>query len=198
MLKLRHLLIISTLLLTGCAGLKKPMPAQNLLIPKTTRQQQIQAMNDWTAEGAISISYKNKTDLGSFSWKQTGLAYDLRTYGPLHMAGIRITGSPGRVRLWKNSRHSVSAITPEHIMKREIGWYLPLTNFRYWTRGIPAPKTPAKEKFDRFGHLSYLSQQGWNISYLKYQSVRGVDLPHTIVFSLDSIRVKMVIKSWTF
>lgn len=198
MSKLKHVLIITTLLLSGCSWLKRPQPAENLLISKKARQERIQAMNAWTAEGAISITYKTKTDMGSFSWKQKGLEYDLHTYGPLHMAGVRITGSPGRVRLWKTSKHSVSAITPEHIMKREIGWYLPLSNFRYWTRGIPAPKAPSKQEFDHFGHLISLNQQGWNITYQKFQSVQGVDLPHTIVFSHDPIRVKMVIKSWAF
>jgi len=136
--------------------------------------------------------------MGSFSWDQFGSQYDLRTFGPLNMAGLRVTGRPGRAQLWKSSQTSVSASSPEKLMQRELGWHLPVTNFRYWSRGVPAPNIASTKRFDRFGHLINLNQQGWNISYREYQSVKGRDLPRTIIFTHDPVRVKMVIKSWKF
>lgn len=195
---LKILLILTLFLTAGCSWLQRSAPADNMVIPKETRQQQIQDMNVWTAKGAISITYQGRTDIGSFDWDQRGSRYDLKTYGPLNMAGLRIAGQPGLVQLWKSSQQPVSASTPEELMAREIGWYLPLTNFRYWSRGIPAPGSNSNKEFDRFGHLIQLNQQGWNIKYQQYQSVQGMDLPRTIIYSHDPVRVKMVIKTWKF
>lgn len=189
---------MSTLILSGCAWLSRPTPAENIVIPEATRQNQIKAMNDWKAHGAISITYQGRTDIGSFSWDQSGSKYDLRTFGPLNMAGLRVTGRPGTAKLWKSSQTPVSASSPEQLMQGELGWHLPITNFRYWSRGIPAPNRDSQKRFDRFGHLVYLNQQGWTISYKNYQSVQGRDLPRTIIFNHDPVRVKMVIKSWKF
>jgi len=187
---------ILSLQLASCT-LFSPTPKApiNKKMTGTAREQQTRQIKNWQASGAISISFNNKTDVGSFDWTQRGLNYTFQTYGPLNLGGVSIQGRPGFVTLNKSSKRT-TARSPEQLMQQELGWYLPLSNLRYWCRGLPAPGIKSVPRYDQFGHLRLLRQQGWSISYKKYQAVSGQDLPRTIVFGHQNLRVKVVIRSW--
>ena len=66
----------------------------------------------------------------------------------------------------------------------------------YWVRGIPVPGGKATTQLDAQNRLAVLRQQGWEINYLAYTTVDGMDLPSTIQMSNGALQVKMVIKRW--
>lgn len=188
-----------TLSLTGC-GLfikDKPLVAENKVISQAARHQQVMNMGSWRVNGSIGVTARGKSDSGTFTWTQNGQHYDFQTFGPLNMAGIRIQGQPGRVMLWKNANNRVFARTPEQLMAKELGWYLPLTNLQYWARGIAAPGEKGNAQYDRFGHLTRLQQQGWLIEYRRFQGVNGMDLPQLVVLKQKSLRAKIAFKRWS-
>lgn len=188
------------LMLTGCgfnkADRQSAQPALNKKVSKQSRQNKLMALRTWRVSGAISIRVQGKTEIGSFTWSQNGRGYDFRTFGPLHMAGVRIQGSPGSVRLYKDAGKPIIAPTPEKLMQDQLGWSLPLANFRYWGRAIPAPGISAQKSYDSFGHLAQLNQQGWRIQYQSYQGVDELDLPKTIKLNNRNVQVKIVFKRW--
>lgn len=187
-----------TLISSGCGLFSKDQPLEpdNKRIASSTRHGQIMSLNRWRVNGAISITANNKTDMGSFSWSQNQQVFDFQTFGPLNMAGIRIWGRPGHVTLQKNAKHRMEARSVEQLMQRELGWSLPLGNIAYWGRGVAAPGVQARATYDRFGHLKTLNQQGWQIHYLRYQGVKGMDLPRTVLIRHNSLRVKIAFKRW--
>lgn len=194
-------LALISLLLSGCAYFRQPSvgraaPAINKTLSSTARHDQLYSLRNWQVSGAISIRFQGKTEIGSFSWTQRGRRFDFRTFGPLHMAGIRIEGRPGQVRLWKNASESITDRSPEALMRRQLGWSLPLTNLQYWGRGIMAPGISASKRTDKYGHLTLLNQQGWRIHYHKYQGVKGMDLPRTMKLDRRDVHVKIVFKQW--
>lgn len=203
-MKTRNLSLISLglmLLLAGCASLESPFDRAakaptNKPLSSKTRASQLSHMESWTTRGSVSISYRGKTDIGSFVWHQRGLAYDFRTYGPLNSGSVRIEGRPGKATLWKDPRNPRTARSPEALMQQEVGWYLPLSNLRYWSRGLAAPGMPGRKRFDQYGHLAFLEQQGWAIDYQRYQAVGDRDLPRNIVMSHGELRVKIIFKEW--
>ncbi len=185
------------LMLGGCATIENAPAPSNKLMSSTARNSKLDALHSWQANGAISITNNNKTDMGSFTWAQNGLAYDFSTFGPLNAGSIRIAGHPGKATLWKNVNTPISAGSPEAIMKKELGWFLPLSNLRFWSRGLPAPDVANKTHYDKFGHLEQPHQQGWRIDYHRYQSAgKGYDLPRNLIMTNGNMRVKVVIKQW--
>ena len=50
--------------------------------------------------------------------------------------------------------------------------------------------------FDAYHHLVSLTQQGWNISYVNYTAVNGIDLPSKIILEHSALRVVIVITAW--
>lgn len=187
--------------LTGCSTLqgtfeRAPQAPTNQALSSTQRSTQLSHYNSWTTSGSVSISYQNKTDIGSFVWRQDGLDYDFRTYGPLNAASIRIEGRPGHATLWKNVNTPRTASSPEALMQQELGWFLPLSNLRFWSRGLVAPGVAARKSYDQYGHLKMLQQQGWLINYQRYQAVGNLDLPRNIVMTSGDLRVKIIFKRW--
>ena len=80
-------------------------------------------------------------------------------------------------------------------MQQQLGWRLPLSNLFYWMRGLPAPGNYQAD-FDRYGHLTLLSQMGWQVHYANYVSVGSVDLPQILELTQAELYVKIVIKRW--
>lgn len=184
------------LVLSGCASLQEHAPT-NAPMTSTARNTKLDGLHHWQADGSISITHQNKTDMGSFTWIQNGLAYDFNTYGPLNAGSVRIEGHPGRATLWKNVNTPVTARSPEALMHKEMGWYLPLSNLRFWSRGLIAPGVPSQTHYDQYGHLETLHQEGWRIEYQRYQNAgKGYDLPRNFIMTRDDMRVKVVIKEW--
>lgn len=195
---MKRILVVALIAsLSGCSMFaKKPDPAFNKTLSSKSRSQQLNSLRYWNVSGAISLRHQNKTDIGSFNWAQKNKYYDFKTYGPLNLAGIRIEGQPGRVTLWKNTKDPRYAQTPEELMSKELGWYLPLSSFLYWGRAIPAPGIPSEKTYDKYGHLSTLQQQGWSIQFTKYQGVSGMDLPRTMILDHQNLHAKIVFKRW--
>lgn len=191
--------VLTITLTTSSCGIfsrNTPLQAENKTLSASTRRNQALAMQTWQVDGSIGITANNKTDTGTFTWEQDGSRYDFKTYGPLNMAGIRIQGDPKGVTLWKNANHRVYARTPEQLMAKELGWYLPLSNLHYWARGMSAPGSTGQAKYDPYGHILRLNQQGWLIEYRRYQGVKGMDLPQLMVLQNKNLRAKIAFKRW--
>jgi outer membrane lipoprotein LolB len=196
-----YLCLALALSLSGCATLESPFDRtaqapRNQRLSSTERSAQLSRLDSWKASGSVGITYRGKTDIGTFVWQQEGLNYDFRTYGPLNSASIRIAGRPGFATLWKNANTTRSAASPEALMRQEMGWFLPLSNLRFWSRGLAAPGLKGQTRYDQFGHLAFLEQQGWAISYQRYQAVGDKDLPRNVLMSRGDLRVKIVFKQW--
>jgi outer membrane lipoprotein LolB len=201
--RLRNLFIMVLALatLTGCSTLSAlfapPAKPNNLPISSEQRQQQLNQIRAFDAEGAISITVNGKTDIGSFQWHQRGSHYTLSASGPMNIASWTIQGRPGKVTLDKGKNNILTADSPEDLMQRELGWSMPLSNFTFWSRGMMAPDITAdKTERDQFGHLRILRQQGWQVRYVDYTSAAGQDLPRSMIFTNRHARIKLVVRRW--
>ena len=98
--------------------------------------------------------------------------------------------------MWKSVREHVSARTPEALLQKEMGWSIPVRNMFYWMRGMSAPG-PKHERFDKYGHLVALAQQGWGMQFFSYRTVEGFDLPSKIVMKHSGgLHITIVMKKW--
>lgn len=158
--------------------------------------EQLTQITHWTLQGSISIQHQQKTDIASLSWTQQQDQYQIGLYGPLSLGRITITGHANSVTLAQTNKKTVSAHTPEQLMQQQLGWQLPISNFYYWVRGIPAPTGSYHLEKDSQHQALYLSQQGWNIHYIDYSLIRGIALPRKIELSNPQLKIKIVIRSW--
>lgn len=192
-------LLTVTVALSGCVSLtlsKKQHQQFRVQSPKTA-QQRLSKLQRFTADGAFSIQENGKKPvLANYQWTQKTIRfYRIRIFSPLNLFSMTILGHLGSVTLWKSTKQHVTASTPEQLLKREMGWNLPIRNLFYWIRGAIAPGK-RQVTFNQFGHVATLQQSGWSIKYSHYTMVDGYDLPQKLLLSRPGIRVTLVIKRW--
>ena len=103
---------------------------------------------------------------------------------------------PGKVILTTDNK-SYQAARPEALLKHQTGWHIPVANLYYWIRGLPAPGSPFEKITDSENRLASLQQQGWEISFLRYTSIKALDLPTKIFMKRPDLELRLVISEWT-
>lgn len=198
----RILIVFVVCLLSGCISMRVPETTNSYQVESAqSRQMKLQKMTHWHTSGAFSIQYQKKSDIANFGWLQSALnRYDIKISSALALYQLKIIGNKQSVALIKNGSQPIYAKTPEALLQKTVGWYLPITPLQYWYRGLPAPKSfgSYQTTFDRYGHLLTLQQAGWFVRYAAYQHVAsvGTDLPQSIQLRHDDLIVKIVTKKW--
>lgn len=191
---------IGTLLLTvaiaGCTAVTPP-PAPEVKIPKQDRQAALNQIQSWNVSGKIAVQTPNDSGSASVDWAQNHSRYRISLLGPLGSGGLKLSGQPGAVTLQTADGKRYTASSPEQLLAERWGFHLPVSNLKYWIRGLPAPGSVSNARYDSYGRLSELSQQGWRVRYLGYTRVSGIDLPTKIFANSTALNVKMMIYNWT-
>ena len=195
---MRFKLFFFVLLLFGLtACVHKPIePAYRQVLP-AVRQTQLTALTHWELKGSFSLHQQQQSVVANYDWRQVGSRYDLHIASPLNLFSVKIIGEPAKVSLWRSSRGAVEARDPETLMQQQLGWQLPLSKLLYWVRGLPAPG-PYHAKYDKWGHLELLEQEGWVIHYSHYASYGANDLPGLLKLEDGNWSAKILIKRWDF
>lgn len=190
----RKLFWIVALVLSSCSYLHKPPKSDLHYLTWSQRREQLSELESWNMRGAVGIKLMQNNVMAHFFWQQSNDDYDITVYTPLNLSSVKIIGNPKKVMLWRSSSDQVTAKTPEILMYQQLGWYLPLSNMRYWILGMPAPNVPYHAKFDAYHHVIFLQQEGWKINYDNFVTTQDVDLPYKIIMTNADIEIKLVIK----
>lgn len=188
------LLFIAT---TACVHQPGLIPPENL----REHQQQLQAIADWQLQGKLGIRTPDDNGSASLKWTQEKTDYQLNLSGPLGQKRMIITGTPGKVRLEQTGEPAEEAKTPEALIKKQLGWTLPVTQLAYWVRGVPAPQTRiTRIEQNSDGLIAQLEQGGWLINYSNYQNQAfnnaTLSLPGRITAEYQDVRLILVIREW--
>ncbi|WP_172622819.1 lipoprotein insertase outer membrane protein LolB [Aquicella siphonis] len=186
-----------TALLTSCSNITPPPAAP--AAPKATwedRQIALNRIQSWWLNGKIGVQTRQDSGSATVDWAQNTRSYTISLTGPLGSSGMRLSGHPGRVTLQTSDGKSYSAASPEQLLASRWGFHLPVSNMKYWVRGLPVPGLASSTHFDKYGRLTALAQQGWNVEYLGYTNAGGVDLPERMSITSSALRVKIVIYQW--
>ncbi|MBX3708617.1 MAG: lipoprotein insertase outer membrane protein LolB [Gammaproteobacteria bacterium] len=197
MMRIIWILLLS-LTIGGCSTIA-PTEITPPAAPKATpkdRQTALNRIQSWWLNGKIAVQTKQDSGSATVAWTQNQRRYTISLLGPLGSHGMRLSGQPGRVTLQTSDGKSFSAKSPEQLLAEKWGFQLPVSNMNYWIRGLPVPGTPANTQLDPYGRLTALRQQGWNIQYLSYANVNGVDLPEKLSITSSSLRVKIIVYQW--
>lgn len=201
MRKFRSAIVLFCFWLVSCTTMQPASQTpQNEKLAWDNRVQTLSGIETWDLKGLIALREMHSKDDGTatLQWQQQHHHYHIALFGPLGSNSMELTGQPGRVELASANGKHFYANSPEQLLAQQTGWVLPVSNLYYWVRGIPVPNTPAEKEFDSYHHLTVLRQQGWTIQYLRYTSVRNIDVPSKIFLNNPDMNVKIVINQWQF
>jgi outer membrane lipoprotein LolB len=184
--------------LAGCA----PEPVQ-----QTPGDPQVQALreahaeavkqiDDWRVLGRFGIQTEDEGYHGRLDWRQRGGALDLTLSGPFSSGGVRLRSVAGGIELSDSSGNIHRAADADSLLEQATGLQMPVSGLHYWARGLSAPGTVVKARFDDQGRLLSLKQDGWGIDYRAYVEVDGLSLPRKLFLERGGLRVRLVVERW--
>lgn len=183
------------LLLTSCSTVAPPALPSSL--PWEKRQTKLDQIRHWTLQGKIAVQTAQDAGSATMDWVQHQNQFTLTLSGPLGSNAIRLVGKPGLVILTDSTGKQLSASSPEALLANAWGFHLPVSHLNFWIRGLPVPGIAANSQFDNNGRLSSLSQQGWHVQFFSYTTVNGTDLPSKLSITSATMKVKVIVYTWT-
>ena len=188
---------LSFLLLTlyGCSNLQTtdtpPPPSASSW---TEHQSAVALIHSWQLNGKIGITRAQDSQSASLAWQQEQDTYQIDIRGPWGQGGASIYGSSENVRVETSDGETYQANSAETLLEEQLGWALPISDIYWWIRGMPSPSTPAKYTLNN-NRLDQLSQNGWAISYLRYNHLTPA-LPQKLKLSHDAMKITLIIHQW--
>ena len=159
---------------------------------------ELSRLHTWSMLGTLAVrSTGGDASRVTLRWRQTRDTYLVRFMGPLGVGLFEVEGTAGEVEARFSDGRSASAVSPEILLEREIGWTVPLQGLRYWVVGAPAPDGPApKLELDDRGRLARLEQSGWTVVYERYDGLDDLALPERIRLSNKTVDATVVVRRW--
>ncbi len=184
-------------LLAACATTMPLEDAINQPLPWSARVKQLTPLDSWNIRGVVSITAKQHTQTADMTWQLTDQQhFVLSLMGPLGLGRVTLRQTPMQTTLIAHGKESV-AQSPEALMQATLGWQVPVSDFYYWVRGLPSPRSSYRVTYDTYHHLATLHQEGWQIIYASYQSVNQIDIPRKIFLTRGDLHLIWVTQSWT-
>lgn len=192
-------LMSGMVLLSACATLTAVKSASPELERQwATHRQNLGQFRSWDISGRLGIQAADEGWHVSFRWQQGDAElYHITLSGPLGQESAELQGTSQGVTLLLADGHSVTAMDPDELLLRQLGWRLPIKGLYYWVRGLPVPDAAEAHGLDGQGRLQWLEQSGWHISYRRYDDVSGQDFPTKIFLDSSQVKVRLVIDEWT-
>ncbi|HEX7813928.1 lipoprotein insertase outer membrane protein LolB [Dyella sp.] len=189
--------VLLALLLVACV----PKPAlrvhgdASLLNEQQMREQALAHVDQWTLEGRIAVSDARTSGSGDITWVQDGEHYVFTIRGPFGKS-FRLTGGPDQALIEGMDGGPLSGPDAEDLLRKALGWEVPLHELRAWVLGLRADGGPAELSFGVNRLPSLLQQDGWNVDYREWDATRRPALPKKVFADKAPFKVKLSVESW--
>jgi outer membrane lipoprotein LolB len=202
-------LLISGALMSGCATTPSAPPSPdsrpNYSTPSdlqivSTEAQQHQAnlahIVDFKINGRMGVQTQGYGVSGNIHWMHSKEKDAIDLYSPLGNKMAAIVKNADGASLTSQDGTTIKAQDAETLTELTLGWRLPLSKLSDWIVGRPAQGIVSAFTFDEKGQASKFNQDGWEISYIEYQSESQPALPSKINLRNPKMNVRIIIESW--
>ncbi len=187
------------LLLVACAPAVRIKGDAGLLRAQRAREQALARADHWILQGRLGVSNGSNGGSGSFSWTQNGDQYEVVLRGPaISGMDFRLSGGPQGALLEGLRGGALRGPDAEALMRKALGWEVPLHDLRAWVLGLRAPGIPAELRFGADRLPSLLQQDGWTVDYRQWDGSREPPLPKKVYAERAPYKVRLSIESWQF
>jgi len=181
-------------LLVGCAT--RPPRAVGEMQTWEARRTQLQQRESFELKGRVAVAAGQEGFNARLRWVQQGERSKLSLDGPLGVGGAQVDLDAKSLSVRNSRGETLSDSAARSELTTRLGFDPPLHSLRYWVQGVPDPGAPSSETLDDQQRLAALEQDGWKIQYSNY-SPTGDQLPQRLTLQKESVRVRMLIDTWT-
>lgn len=184
---LRPLLAVALLALSAGCALLETVPAT----PRPGRE----AIEAFRLEGRIAVRRAGERFSAGIEWRHDAQSDEIVVSGPLGRGLARLTSAGGVAVLETSDRKRYAAEDLEGLTEQVFGTRLPVAGLGRWVLGRSAFGGVAR--LDAGGRLAGLSEQGWSIEYLHYESDAPDALPELLQARRGDVEVRLKIDGWS-
>lgn len=172
-------------LAAGCAGLPRVPEA-----PET-----------FALKGKLAVRENGEHYTANVLWHQRGEGFEIDLWGPLGQGRVQLVKQGGEIHLNNAQGDVLTSGDADAVMRRELGWTLPVEVLPAWVQGQPLATIEAHDlSRDDSGHVSAFRQLDWRVALDRYETVVGDavsrELPTRITAENDRTRLRLVISEW--
>jgi outer membrane lipoprotein LolB len=186
------------LLLAACVPAVRMKGDAGLLNAQLAREQALAHADHWVLQGRLGVSDGKDGGSGNFSWTQNGDKYEFVLRAPITGKSFRLSGDPAGALLEGLDPGPLRGPDAEALMRKALGWEVPLRDLRAWVLGLRADSGPAELSFGADRLPSLLQQDGWAVDYREWDATREPPLPKKVYAEKLPYKVKLSIESWQF
>lgn len=186
------------LLLAACVAPVRMKGDAGLLDAQRARERALAHADHWVLQGRLGVSDGKDGGSGSFSWTQNGDGYEFVLRAPITGKSFRLSGDAAGALLEGLEPGPLRGPDAEALMRKALGWEVPLRDLRAWVLGLRADSGPAELDFGANRLPSLLRQDGWAVDYREWDAARTPPLPTKVYADRPPYKVKLSIESWQF
>lgn len=190
--------IVLLLFLTGCS-LKPKTPETAASLAPAQREQQLNAMQQFTLQAAMNVKSPAESVTGSLRWQQLSAeTYQARLANMLGISLFELRQTQGITELQVRGEQ-YQAAEPSSLLWQLAGWSIPLHDMALWLRGLPGD-TATEQHYDNAGRLvrfTLIDSTGirWQLSYQSFFN-DPLALPRVLQLQSEDTQIRLVIRSW--
>ena len=192
------LFLPAMLLLTSCAT-RERVPDKAEAKDWELQKAALNELQNWRVRGRISVQIDHEAWSATMRWEQNDDEYRINLTGPLGQGAVELIGGPDQVVLHTADNRLLYDASPESLMEKTFGWYVPIVGLKHWIKGAPSPDSkPRALSLDEHGNLSTLAQSGWTMEYSRYLEYGRYRLPQRLNLENKQrkLRLRLAILEW--
>lgn len=197
----RLLASLAVALVAGCASVPDyeddPSRAEKIARYEA-RAEALQAHERWALDGRLAVSDGEDGGSGKLEWRHRPGLSELDFRGALGRGAWQLDIQPGYAVLNLASGETWEARNVATLVRKHVGWDVPVDALGWWVRGLAAPGRIARRDLDEAGRMTRLSQQGWEVEYKRYEEFSGLALPTRLEARKGERHVKFAMRDWRF
>lgn len=194
----RVLVLVLPLLLAACVPAVRVQGDAGLLAAQRVREQALAGADHWALQGRLGVSDGQQGGSGNFSWSQDGDHYVFVLRAPITGKSFRLSGGPAGALIEGLDGGPLRGPDAEALMRKALGWEVPLHELRAWVLGLRAGSGPAELSFGANRLPSLLQQDGWSVDYRAWDEAHHPPLPTRVYAAKPPYKVRLSIDTWQF
>ena len=143
------------------------------------------------------MSYDGRAFSSGLRWQHTAERDELWLLTPAGQALAHIVGDADGATYTGSDRSEYRAGDIGSLIRRALGWEMPVTRLAWWVQGALAPGAVVQAvERDEHGRLAVLAQDGWRIAYA-YEPPEERSSPlRRLELAGSSHEIRLVIDGW--
>jgi outer membrane lipoprotein LolB len=182
------LLVVAVL--AGCAPQLPP------LVATEAARARLMALAHWRMVGRIGVQTAAEGFQASVRWEHEKAQDRVQVSGPFNQGAVSIVLQDDLILIRDDRGEVRTSRDAAGLLRKELGFPVPLANLRYWVIGVPEPLRTGVPRYDAAGLLRELTQDGWSLAYEQFVPVNDLVLPQKLSARGDDMKLKLVVDDW--